>query len=120
LPRLIEATHARIALFLHGWPETFSYTLSEAVAQGLIQRCVVGEAGGVGRALLGENQPDAARLLVMGGEPRLPRRGIRDDELWHLNTHTAQTDTPSDLFRRAKAWWRLTQGRLEVTGLLLN
>jgi hypothetical protein len=23
-------------LFLHGWPETFSYTLSEAVAHGLI------------------------------------------------------------------------------------
>jgi GT2 family glycosyltransferase len=36
MPRLIEATHARIALFLHGWPETFSYTLSEAVGQGLI------------------------------------------------------------------------------------
>jgi glycosyltransferase involved in cell wall biosynthesis len=36
LPRLVEATGARIALFLHGWPETFSYTLTEAVGLGLI------------------------------------------------------------------------------------
>ena len=36
LGRLIDGTGARIALFLHGWPETFSYTLSEAVAAGLI------------------------------------------------------------------------------------
>jgi GT2 family glycosyltransferase/glycosyltransferase involved in cell wall biosynthesis len=36
LGRLIDRTGGRIALFLHGWPETFSYTLSEAVAAGLI------------------------------------------------------------------------------------
>ena len=36
LPGLIAASGARVALFLHGWPETFSYTLSEAVAHGLI------------------------------------------------------------------------------------
>ncbi|MDR3532720.1 MAG: glycosyltransferase [Rhodopila sp.] len=36
LPGLIEATEARIALFLHGWPETFSYTLTEAVGLGMI------------------------------------------------------------------------------------
>ena len=36
LDRLIQAADARIALFLHPWPETFSYTLSEAVAYGLI------------------------------------------------------------------------------------
>ena len=36
LPGLIAASGARVALFLHIWPETFSYTLSEAVAQGLI------------------------------------------------------------------------------------
>ncbi len=36
LPGLIEATGARIALFLHMWPETFSYTLTEAVGLGLI------------------------------------------------------------------------------------
>jgi GT2 family glycosyltransferase/glycosyltransferase involved in cell wall biosynthesis len=33
---LVEATGGRIALFLHGWPETFSYTLTEAVGLGLI------------------------------------------------------------------------------------
>src|SRR4029077_20342490 len=33
---LIDKTGGRIALFLHGCPETFSYTLSEAVAAGLI------------------------------------------------------------------------------------
>lgn len=36
LAGLVEATGARIALFLHGWPETFSYTLTEAVSLGLI------------------------------------------------------------------------------------
>ncbi len=35
LPGLIAASGARVALFLHVWPETFSYTLSEAVAHGL-------------------------------------------------------------------------------------
>ena len=33
---LISASHARVALFLHRWPETFSYTLSEAVQLGLV------------------------------------------------------------------------------------
>lgn len=36
LPRLLDKAQAKIALFLHGWPETFSYTLSEAVMNGLI------------------------------------------------------------------------------------
>lgn len=36
LPALVEVTQSRIALFLHGWPETFSYTLTEAVGLGLI------------------------------------------------------------------------------------
>lgn len=36
LPSLVEKTEARVALFLHGWPETFSYTLTEAVSLGLI------------------------------------------------------------------------------------
>lgn len=36
LPAMVEATGARIALFLHGWPETFSYTLTEAASLGLI------------------------------------------------------------------------------------
>jgi glycosyltransferase involved in cell wall biosynthesis len=36
LGKLIEKAGGRLALFLHGWPETFSYTLSEAVEHGLI------------------------------------------------------------------------------------
>jgi glycosyltransferase involved in cell wall biosynthesis len=36
LPALVEASGAQLALFLHGWPETFSYTLSEAVQLGLV------------------------------------------------------------------------------------
>ncbi len=32
---LLDKSHAGIALFLHGWPETFSYTLTEAVMQGM-------------------------------------------------------------------------------------
>ncbi len=34
-PSLLEESRAGIALFLHGWPETFSYTLTEAVMHGL-------------------------------------------------------------------------------------
>ena len=36
LPELLAAAGGRLALFLHGWPETFSYALAEAVAHGLI------------------------------------------------------------------------------------
>ncbi len=36
LPGLIDRVGGRLALFLSAWPETFSYTLSEAVNAGLI------------------------------------------------------------------------------------
>jgi len=36
LPRLMAECRGRLALFLHIWPETWSYTLSEAVAHGFI------------------------------------------------------------------------------------
>ena len=36
LPGLIAASRSAVALFLHVWPETFSYTLSEAVRAGLL------------------------------------------------------------------------------------
>jgi GT2 family glycosyltransferase len=36
LPSLLDNSRAGIALFLHGWPETFSYTLTEAVMHGLL------------------------------------------------------------------------------------
>lgn len=36
LPRLMSGCRGRLALFLHPWPETWSYTLSEAVAYGFI------------------------------------------------------------------------------------
>ena len=36
LPRLLAEAGGRIALFLHGWAETFSYTLTEAVSAGLL------------------------------------------------------------------------------------
>jgi glycosyltransferase involved in cell wall biosynthesis len=36
LPDLVARTGGRLALFLHGWPETFSYTLSEAAALGMV------------------------------------------------------------------------------------
>jgi GT2 family glycosyltransferase len=35
LRHLVAATNGRFALFLHTWPETYSYTLTEAVAAGL-------------------------------------------------------------------------------------
>ena len=36
LPRLVAQCRGRLALFLHLWPETYSYTLSEAVSHGFI------------------------------------------------------------------------------------
>jgi GT2 family glycosyltransferase/glycosyltransferase involved in cell wall biosynthesis len=36
LPGLIKQSRGRLALFLHLWPETYSYALSEAVAHGFI------------------------------------------------------------------------------------
>jgi len=36
LPGLMAQTRGRLALFLHQWPETYGYTLSEAVAHGFI------------------------------------------------------------------------------------
>ncbi len=36
LPALLTASRATVALFLHAWPETYSYTLSEAVGAGLL------------------------------------------------------------------------------------
>jgi hypothetical protein len=36
LPDLVAQTHGRLALFLPNWPETFSYTLTEAVQLGFI------------------------------------------------------------------------------------
>ncbi len=36
LPGLIEEADGVMALFLHNWPETYSYTLSEAVRHGLV------------------------------------------------------------------------------------
>ncbi|HEV2362708.1 MAG TPA: glycosyltransferase [Caulobacteraceae bacterium] len=36
LGELIAAADGKLALFLSGWPETFSYALSEAVAHGLV------------------------------------------------------------------------------------
>jgi len=36
LPRLVAQARGRLALFLHAWPETYSYTLSEAAKYGFI------------------------------------------------------------------------------------
>ncbi len=36
LPELVRATAGRLALFLSGWPETFSYTLTEAAYFGFV------------------------------------------------------------------------------------
>ncbi|MGI4798712.1 MAG: glycosyltransferase, partial [Janthinobacterium lividum] len=36
LPALVEGSRASIALFLHVWPETYSYTLTEAVEAGML------------------------------------------------------------------------------------
>src|ERR1700745_4011485 len=39
-----------------------------AVAQCLLERLLIGEAGRLGRALLGQHQPDAGRLVMVPTE----------------------------------------------------
>jgi glycosyltransferase involved in cell wall biosynthesis len=68
LRRLIDTTGGRFALFLHCWPETFSYALTEAVAAGLIPLVpdVGAPAERVKAAGFGRVYPftsDAARVL---------------------------------------------------------
>jgi hypothetical protein len=60
-----------------------------AVAQRLLQRLVVRQAGRVGGALLRQDQPDAVRGLVFGGEPVVPGGGVGEDVLFHRRTHEA-------------------------------
>ncbi len=65
LAGLVDRSGARIALFLHGWPETFSYTLTEAVEpgadpRGAGYRCTGGPGAG-GRVRRGGAVPDRCR-----------------------------------------------------------
>lgn len=46
--------------------------IDPAVAPGFVQRLVIGQAGGPGRVLLGENQPHPGRAVVVAAEPLPP------------------------------------------------
>jgi GT2 family glycosyltransferase/glycosyltransferase involved in cell wall biosynthesis len=69
LPALIDTVGARLALFLNCWPETFSYTLSEAVCVGLVP--IVPNIGApservrdAGLGLIVSFPPDPAEVLA--------------------------------------------------------
>src|SRR5437762_3574014 len=47
--------------------------------EGLLERLIVGEPGRRYRALFGNHQPHASRVLVMAAEPLPPGNSIADD-----------------------------------------
>jgi GT2 family glycosyltransferase/glycosyltransferase involved in cell wall biosynthesis len=65
LPRLIERHRCRIALFLSPWPETYSFTLSEACDHGLYP--VALDIGAIAERL---HKAHYGRLLPLGCKPK--------------------------------------------------
>src|SRR3954469_2309993 len=55
-----------------------------AVAQRLLERLRVGEAGRLGSALLGKYEPHAGRLVIVPTEPFPPGASIRHQQLRQL------------------------------------
>ncbi|SMF95044.1 Glycosyltransferase, GT2 family [Methylomagnum ishizawai] len=71
LPRLIEASQARIALFLSPWPETYCFALSEAWQNGLYPLAL--DIGAVGERI---RCTKAGRLLPLTASPRRINRTL--------------------------------------------
>jgi glycosyltransferase involved in cell wall biosynthesis len=117
LPDLVEATQARIALFLHAGPETFSYTLTEAAGLGLIP--VVPDLGApaerVRQAQFGVVYPftaDCATILtvlcgigdgtVAFSRNRGSPRGFDTGAAWPALRHQYRTGGPAPMVNAVK------------------
>jgi GT2 family glycosyltransferase/glycosyltransferase involved in cell wall biosynthesis len=104
LPALLAATRARLALFLQSWPETFSYTLTEAVLNGLLPMVPdIGapadrvRAAGIG--LLFPFPIDAAEVLRLIDSPE-----TRDSELECTPEALAQLNGSTRVEDVAELW----------------
>lgn len=71
LPRLIEMSQARVALFLSPWPETYCFALSEAWQNGLYP--VALDIGALGERI---RQVKYGRLLPLNASPRRINRAL--------------------------------------------
>src|SRR5207244_3052695 len=74
------------ALAIGGLVPAADLAVDPAVAERLLERLVVGEAGRLRRALLGQHEPDPGRV-VMFAQPSPPRVGIANDQLRQLDGH---------------------------------
>jgi hypothetical protein len=87
LPVLVAQARGALALFLHEWPETYSYTLSEALSHGFVPLVpdIGAPAGRVKAMQFGVVYPfpaDAAEILrvteaVLAGRLRRFREGAK-------------------------------------------
>ena len=106
LPELLEETTGRLALFLPGWPETYSYTLSELVAHGFIP--LVPDIGAPA------DRVRAAKFGVVFPFPTTPEAVLRtiDDIAADRVKPVASGASPSRFFSGSQVLARLR----EVTG----
>ena len=87
LSRLIHLSGARLALFLSPWPETYSYTLSEAWVNGLYPLALDLGApaerirdSGCGRLIDPSSDPDAINRILLEELGRLDQRPVIEFE----------------------------------------
>ena len=78
------------ALAVCGLVPTPNLAVDPPVAQRLLERLVVSEAGRLFDALLGEHQPDPLRVTVVFAKPGAPGGGVADDQFLHLCRHVAE------------------------------
>src|SRR6185295_8731699 len=80
---------------------TSELAVDPAVAQRLLERLLIRQAGGrLGRALLGKHQPDAGRLVMVLTKPFPPGTSARHQQLLQLDRHPSQDAIPGSLARQ--------------------
>ena len=83
-PTMAARPPGREALTVGAFVSAAYLSIDRAMAQRFIEGDVLGEAGGVGRALLGGHQPHAGRPRGVRAEPPLPGVAIGDDQIRQL------------------------------------
>ena len=68
-------------------------TIDPAVAERLFERLIVGEAGRLDRAFLGQDEPDSSRVRVVLAQPGPPGGGIVHKQLRQFTRHPLSVAT---------------------------